>query len=159
MMRPPISLNKSIRIQCRLLVRLSLATASLGYPICAFAGPIGAIDAMFTAVYWYIGIVICVSVVALFCCRYIRNRRLRAFMRLLIVVFLYTPIPFSNSYLPAFLNLPASVFVKSRAVPPIGVTAHPIALSYGIALLTTLPLLMFGIFLMERHSSRKTRQP
>jgi hypothetical protein len=125
-----------------------------GYPPFAMAGPIGAIDAMFTAMYFYIGIVLSLSLIAIVLLKFVPNRRLRALLRLLVVVFLYTPILAGKSFTPAFLYLVWNMLNPYRGTPTIGVFAHPIAMSYAIALAVTLPLLIVGMRFAERSARR-----
>jgi hypothetical protein len=136
----------------------SLRFLVLGYPTLAKAGPIGVISALFTAIYWFIGIVICLSVIALVLCKFIRNRRLRAFSRLLILVFLYTPLSIGNTYLPAFMTVLGSVFGASQSAPHVGFAAHPMALGYATTLGITLPIVVAGMSWLERRKPRPVIQ-
>jgi hypothetical protein len=135
---------------------ISTAILLLFAPVPAAAGPIGVVSALITATYVYVAVVIVVSIAALMACRWIRNPRLRIFVRLLIVVFLYTPVPLVVAYdttrtAPAFLSVFGSILTGSNYGPHHGVMSHPFALAYGLAVLLSLPVVIAWTHLRERH--------
>jgi hypothetical protein len=108
----------------------------------AHAGPIGAINSIFQLITWIIGIVLLATVLALYLCKFIANRRLRALIRLLIVVLAFTPIKLGESLTPAVFSVIVTIFNAPR-YPSAGALSHPYFLSYAIALCLTMPILMF----------------
>ncbi len=112
------------------------------YSESAIAGPIAVISLLATLYYWVVGIVVVLSLIAIWGCRFVPNRRLRALMRVLIVVFIYTPVQWQGSLLPAFMLSPAMIVGMRTADQTRGIFAHPFCLSYGIVLAVLLPCLM-----------------
>jgi ABC-type iron transport system FetAB permease component len=121
----------------------------LGYSAHAIAGPIAVIGALQTMFMWYFGLVIVLSIGALILCKFIANRRLRALMRLFVIVFLYSPVYSQDHYTMAFLLAPGALFNSAAFASARGMGTHPFSLSYGIALAITLPLLVIGMWLLD----------
>jgi hypothetical protein len=139
-------------VSSRMSVALAIC-ALLIYCAPAIAGPIAVISTIITLYYWAVCIVAVLSLIALWACRFVPDRRFRALIRLLIVVFIYTPVLWQGSLLPAFMLSPAMIFRMGAPEQARGIFAHPFCLSYGIALAVLLPLLMLYFHLRPPSES------
>jgi hypothetical protein len=129
--------------------------AAVALSLCApsvFAGDMDAVGYAAIAFLVYAGVVIAATIVALWMCKRIAEPRVRALVRLLIVVFLYTPVPYpvltgQTQVLPAFML----VVSANNYVPRDGILSHPVVLAYAIALLLWLPVVMLWTYVGERY--------
>jgi len=132
-----------------------------GYAPPARAGDMDALGGVIIAFFAYCGLVIVVGAIAFYQCRRIDNRRLRALVRFVILVVLFTPVPLQQAngdtkFLAAFLLLPSRLINGGMYSRPVeGILSHPVLLAYGIVLMLGIPLLMAWVGLGERQERRR----
>jgi hypothetical protein len=131
----------------------------VGTPSPARAGDMDALGAIVIGFYVYVALSIAAGAFAFWKGRHIENRRLRALVRYVILVLLFTPIPMQQSdgatqFMPAFLFVPASKFNAGMSHAPDGPFHHPVLLAYGIVLTLGIPLLMAWVAIGEGQRRR-----
>jgi hypothetical protein len=139
---------------CDGITQLAVGVALLSACGVAMAGDMDAVGYAIMLVYIVIGMLIAGCAIALWACRYIANARLRALVRLLILVAVFTPVPQATQ--PGHVQIvPAFIVALNRStyVPHEGLLSHPVALAYGIALLLSLLVVMLWMHVSSRYGT------
>lgn len=123
------------------------ALLALATPALALAGDMDGVGIAILMLYLYIGVAIVGGIGALVACRWISDAPARLLARWLIVVVLYTPVPFEGSALPAFL-----VAWSNPTPAHSGVLGHPLLLAYAGALLLSGPVVALWLYVSGRYS-------
>jgi hypothetical protein len=124
----------------------------LAMPTCSFAGDMDGLGFVLIAFAVGVGVVILLLIVMLWAARFIRNRRLRIYLRFLLIVFVFTPVPIVAYYdqvglRPAFL----AWISATNYWPKDGVFSHPILLAYACVITLMLPALILWTYASERE--------
>ena len=147
------------RCPTRAIAALAGMCLLAGYPCAARAGDMDALGAVYIAFFVVVGLAIVGGAIALRQCRHIDNRRLRALVRFVIVVLLFTPIPLqqgdgSTQFMLAFLFVTSSTLTGATTSHLRGPFHYPVLLAYGVVLLLGIPLVMAWVGIGERHRRR-----
>src|SRR5579871_39319 len=134
-----------------LIAALSLSSLLASAPL--FAGDMDGVGYALMLGVLYLGVLVLVSLIALWACRLISNRRARTVARWLILLAWYTPVvqmdPDHHS--GAF---PAFWFWLGSQWEHAGWPGHPMILAYAGALILSAPVVVLWIYLRERERDR-----
>ena len=120
-------------------------------PRYSFAGDMDAVGYGIIAIAVGACAVIALSVFLLWAARFVRNRRLRIYLRFLLLVFVYTPVPIVSYYdHVGFVPAISAWFTPTNYWPKDGIFSHPIALAYACVICLMLPALIIWFYASER---------
>ena len=124
----------------------------------AHAGSIAAINAIFMAFYIYCGVAVALALLALFLCRFVRDRMVRALVRLAIVVLVAAPVPSvgvygTSSIAPAFIAA-VQYLNLAGANPKQGLFAFAMPIAYLVSFAAFTPLVVAWVRLGEPYDRR-----
>jgi hypothetical protein len=140
--------NKPDTYRAFLFVALIAATDSV------FAGDMDALGYAFLFGYIYLLVIFVASLVAVFACRLIGNRRMRTIARWLIVLAFYTPVIRTQPDHQVDTSPAFAMLFGNQGWAHWGWPTHPVLFAYAGAIVLSAPVVALWIYLRERYRDR-----